>query len=250
MKTSTILAASAVILGSLLSAPSGWSQMTWSAPVSISGDSDVSTTGLLTYAYVFGGTGSVTSQTVNGVTFSPFAIPGQESGSLTVGNATLSATEFNWNVTSSDQAPYANLSSDYQGLLGENAFSHGGALTLTLGGLTAGQTYEVQIWINNSFNSAVNYSATVSDGSQGSSAVSGNTSGQIGGLGQYVIGVVTLGGEQTDLQLTLSPVSADAGVNAVQIRAVPEPGVISCALVGSAVVGWMALRRARRSTVS
>lgn len=245
MKTPSFVSSAAAAFAISLLVPAARAQMDWSAPVDLVGDSDVSTAGTLTYAYVFGGS-SVTSQTVNGVTFSPFAIPGQEFGSLTVGNATLSATEFNWNVTSSDQAPYANLSSDYQGLLGENAFSHGGALTLTLGGLTAGQTYEVQIWINNSFNSAVNYSATVSDGTQVSSAISGNTSGQIGGLGQYVIGVVTLGGEQTDLQLTLSPVSADAGVNAVQIRAVPEPGVIIYVLGGLTVVGWMALQRSRR----
>ncbi len=165
MKTPSFVSSAAAIVAILLLLPAARAQMDWSAPADIVDDSDVSTAGTLSYAYVFGGS-SVASQTVNGVTFSPFAIPGQEFGPLTVGNVTLSATEFNWNVTSSFEPPFANLSSDYQGLLGENAFSHGSALTLTLAGLTAGQTYEVQLWINNSFNPAINYGATISDGSQ------------------------------------------------------------------------------------
>ncbi len=250
MKTPSFVSSAAAAVAILLLVPAARAQMDWSAPVDIVDDSDVSTTGQLTYAYVFGGTGSVASQTVNGVTFLPFAIPEQQTAPLTIGNVTLSGVEFDWNTTGTVQDPYAQLSADYQVLLAANAFSHQTALNLTLAGLTAGQTYEVQLWVNNSFNTAINYDTAFTYATQVSSVVSANTSNMMGGLGQYIIGTVTLGEAQTDLTITLNPASSDAGVNAVQIRAVPEPGVTSCVLGGLIVVGWMALRRSRRSTVT
>ncbi|MBU6277367.1 MAG: hypothetical protein KGQ61_12085, partial [Planctomycetes bacterium] len=82
----------------------------WGSPQTVSGDSDVSTTGSLVYAFTFGGTSAPPSTTVNGVTFSPFTIPGGIVTSATVGSVTISespGTLFGSNSFGTASAPFS-----------------------------------------------------------------------------------------------------------------------------------------------
>ncbi len=124
--------------------------ITWQAPVTIAGDTDVVTTGIFkrTYHFTAGGLGSTT---VNGVLFSEFAVPpnGASGGpfySITVGNTTLTAAALSSgevggnNFFFSPSNPYASLSSSYKAMLASAAFitNDSKSLTLALNGLTAG----------------------------------------------------------------------------------------------------------------
>jgi hypothetical protein len=124
----------------------------WGSAQNISGDSDVSTNGTLLYAYNFG-TASVASTTVNGVTFAPFVVL-DFGTTTTVGNVTITESPdflYAYNTAGTSIAPFANLSSAYKALLNEAASAGVPAtITLQLGGLTPGQSYEFQWWANNS----------------------------------------------------------------------------------------------------
>lgn len=63
-----------MIVGAAASLPAEAAVITWETPQTISGDSDVSTTGSLIYAYNVG-PNTVSPSTVNGVTFAAFAYP-------------------------------------------------------------------------------------------------------------------------------------------------------------------------------
>jgi len=130
--------------------------ITWGPSQTISGDSDVSVNGTLVYAYTFGGPSAPSSATVNGVTFSPFTIPAGIITSATTGSVTLSespGTLFGSNSFGAVSAPFANLGASYRSLLGSGGYADlPAAITVSLGGLTSGQLYEVQWWTNNSSN--------------------------------------------------------------------------------------------------
>src|SRR5437764_870601 len=91
----------------------------WGSATTISGDSDVSTTGTLVAAYRFGNSDVVTSSvTVNGVQFDPFTVDGGTSvthGSLTA--SALAGTLSNSTSTGSGSSPFSSLSANYKTLL-------------------------------------------------------------------------------------------------------------------------------------
>ena len=227
----------------------------WGSPQTVSGDSDVSTTGSLVYAFTFGGTAAPSSATVNGVTFSPFTIPGGIVTSATVGDVTISESPgslFASNSFGSASAPFSNLSSDYQTLLGSGAFADVAPnITVTLGGLTAGQDYLVQWWSNNSANLSPVFGGgftTTMATAVNSVTLEANTTGQLGGLGQYAIGTFTASGSTQPFILSEPSGGFNPLINALQVRAVPEPSVT---LVGfAAAVGGSLLWRRRSRPVA
>ena len=243
------LAAAAVTGASVSAGP-----IAWGSAQNISGDSDVSTNGTLLYAYNFG-TASVASTTVNGVTFGPFVVV-DFGTTATVGDVTITESPdflYAYNVAGSSIAPFANLSSAYKALLNEAASAGVSAtITLQLGGLTPGQSYEFQWWANNSStadnwfvtNASAGNAVSVSANTLGSNT--GQGSGIDGGTGQFAIGTFTA--DTTSYSIALNGEDSYLPIiNALQVRAVPEPSTYAMALAGLACGGYSMFRRRTRA---
>ncbi|MCE9630712.1 MAG: hypothetical protein K8S94_08380 [Planctomycetia bacterium] len=226
--------------------------ITWGSPQTVSGDSDVDTTGTLLYAFTFGGTASPPSTTVNGVTFSPFRIPGGIVTSATVGNVTISESPGNllaYNTFGSASAPFSGLSSSYQSLLGTGAYADvPNTITVALNGLTSGQEYRLQWWTNDSakLTGAFGGSFTNTTASAVNSVtLDANVTNVVGGVGQFAIGTFTASGTTQAFSLT-EPSGNNPLINALQVRAVPEPAMSALA-VAAASAGWMLWRRRQKA---
>ena len=231
-------------------------EIVWGSPQTVSGDSDVDTTGSLVYAFTFGGTSAPPSTTVNGVTFSPFRIPGGIVTSTTVGNVTLTESPgnlFGLNTFGSASAPFSGLSSNYQSLLGTGAYAdQPTSITVSLNGLTSGQDYLLQWWTNNSSNngpvfggSFTNTTATAVN----AVTLDANTTNLVGGLGQFAIGTFTASGTVQTFLLSETSGGFNPLINALQVRAVPEPATTALA-AAAAAAGWLVWRRRGRQSDS
>ena len=219
----------------------------WGSPQTVSGDSDVSTTGSLVYAFTFGGTSAPSSATVNGVTFSLFTVPGGIVTSATVGSVTISESPgnlFAYNTFGSASAPFSTLSSSYQTLLGSGAYADTPAnITVTLGGLTNGQQYEVQWWTNNSANLTPQFGGGFTNTTAtavNAVTLDANMTNTVGGLGQYAIGTFTASGATQAFLLEETSGGSNPLINALQVRAVPEPTTSVFVLLGvtAGLVAW------------
>src|SRR5947207_8502432 len=144
--------------------------ITWGPATTISGVSDVSTLGTLDRAFNFvrpdTSTGPFGPATVKGVTFSTFGTTPLNPPSFTIGKTTVSAGGGSGGVESFNGLagdnypfsppvpPFSDLSAAYQLMLSTAVYngsaSSGGNLTLTLNGLTPGQRYLIQVWVNDS----------------------------------------------------------------------------------------------------
>jgi hypothetical protein len=223
----------------------------WGSAQTVSGDSDVSTIGALVYAFSFGGTAAPPSATVNGVTFSPFTIPGGIVTSATVGSVTISespGTLFGSNAFGSSSAPFSALSADYKAILGSGAYADiPTSITVSLGGLTSGQDYLVQWWTSNASNSSPIFGGSFSETTAtafNSVTLDANTTNTVGGLGQFAIGTFTASGTTQAFLLSETGGGFNPLINALQVRAVPEP---SLTLLGCAVAAGACLALRRRS---
>jgi hypothetical protein len=224
--------------------------ISWGTPQQIAGDSDVQT-GSVVYAYALGWGGSTT---INGVMFAGFA-PNSSSGNLAVdgmGGAVGGASD---NTFASPDAPFASLSSAYQSMLGNSLYDTGSTtMGITLGGLTIGQAYEVEVWVNDSRGSVGPYrwEDLTTTGGVNSANLDYDTGGE-GGLGEYVIGTFTADATTQAFDAVGYYNPADVGGAAPQIdgiellNAAPEPA--SVALVGAGVlaVAFLKSRRFRRA---
>jgi hypothetical protein len=224
----------------------------WGSPQTVSGDSDVSTTGSLVYAFTFGGTSAPSSATVNGVTFSLFTVPGGIVTSATVGSVTISESPgnlFAYNTFGSASAPFSTLSSSYQTLLGSGAYADTPAnITVTLGGLTNGQQYEVQWWTNNSANLTPQFGGGFTNTTAtavNAVTLDANMTNSVGGVGQYAIGTFTALGATQPFILSEPSGGLNPLINALQVRAVPEPSLTLLGLA-AAVGGSLVWRRRSR----
>jgi hypothetical protein len=232
----------------------GLTAITWGTPTTISSDSDVDTTGTLVYAFNFGSGTTATTQTVNGVTFQPFAIDNNSfSNTATLGNVTL--TESNGYLiadvdTGSTNAPFSGLSATYRGLLSTEVYSSNLAtMQVDLGGLTNGTDYRLQWWTNDSslysYAGSLFFENVIGGGASGNVTLDPNTTNTNGGLGQYVIGTFTASGTTASFTLTGSGTGAwqFPMMNALQIRAVPEPSTYAISLASLACGGYSIWRR-------
>jgi hypothetical protein len=207
--------------------------ISWQTPVTISGDGNVDIAGTFLYAYGLGGSGG---DTVNGVTFSS----GPLGGNTDFTTSNLDGAAFFG--PSATAAPYSDLSASYEDLVGHGDYATAnsgvGTATLTLNGLTNGDSYQVQVFVNDSRTFGAGRSETFTGGGSTSGALSYNSTGADGGVGQFVIGTFTADGSSEDI--TLASTQA-LQLNAFQVReegATPEPSTYAMVFAG---LGLLAL---------
>src|SRR5258706_12929700 len=190
--------------------------VTWQSPHTISGASDVSTLG--TY---FGSwapqDGSANPLPVNGVTFQgfsdlPYFRPGPTFDSGYNGYGSPNTSDTNYNA-----------------LLQYGRYSNEGTThaSVSWSGMTPGNTYLVQLWVNDGRNIGESRSETVTGGTNTSAPLSFGSDGS--GPGQYIIGtfVANSSGGQT---LILTPFSSGPNpgpqINLFHVRDItPTPNV-------------------------
>lgn len=251
------------VFGFLLSAAGGLqaADVVWSAPQNISGDSDVSTNGT-SYGAVKIGSASVTSATVNGVTFDPLEFP-YYSTSAQSGNLHFNEDPgylVNYDNLGTNSGPFASLSAGYQTLLGSGGGSDNfNTISLFISGLTIGNTYEIQWWNNNSNqvtspSSGYGLFTQASDQSGNTQALNDNVGGTVGDLGQFGIGMF-LADASTQIVQFNGAFDPNTGLpsapmlNALQVRditVVPEPSTVATVLAG---FGVLALNFRMRKTL-
>lgn len=218
--------------------------ITWGSAQTVTGDSDVDTSGTLLYAYTFGSSG-VSGTTVNGVAFSPFAVAPSAPQTVTVGNVTLTESPgrlFGSNLLGSVSGSFGALSSSYRSLLGSGVYADSPfTITVLLSGLTNGQQYRLQWWTNDATNSFLFSNTTAT--AVNSVTLDANTSNAAGGVGQYAIGTFTASGTSQQFLLAETSGGINPLINALQVRAVPEPSTYALALGGLACGGWRVRRR-------
>lgn len=217
------------------------SQITWSSVQYVSGDSDVSTMGTLfgTWSpYLQNGGGPVT---VNGVTFvannlPDFSIPSYFSGNYTgFGNPGTSDSNYN---TLLEGAQFSN---------------NGTGGTFSFGGLNPGDTYQVELWVEDTRNIGNRRWENLYENSYGDSGTSAALTfpadGSSPDLGQYDIGTFVATSSATETINFETWCSAGgnqcAQVNLFQVRDLtpaPEPSTLAL-MAGS---GTLMLFRFRR----
>jgi hypothetical protein len=208
----------AAIASLVASAAEAQSDVTWQTPVTISSPSDVNTTGTLLGTWAPYSGDAVGGLAVNGVTFQAFPdLPGAtDTFDNGAGNGTFASP--------------GTSDSNYNDLLTAAAFGNtSNPYTLSWNGMTVGDTYLVQLWVNDGRNSTVNArTETITGGGNTSLSLaygSGNS-----GAGQYVIGTFVAGSSSETLTLTPGPAIPSAQFNLLQVReiaAVPEPSTIA-----------------------
>ena len=222
----------------------------WTTPTTISSDTDVSTFGSLLYAWHF--TQSATTISIlNGVTFNAFAVSSSNvpitKGSTTLTPGTvLDSTDGGAGATA---APYTGLSTAYRGFLGSGATDFSRSFSLTLGGLTTGQTYRVQIWSSCSSPQGFFFN-TPSDNTH-SLLTSGravtldmNNTNATGGVGQWVFGTFTADAATETVSFSNPGPNDSPVLNGFQLRVVPEPSA-SLLAIGSGIALFAGRRRRR-----
>ena len=184
--------------------------ITWRAPVTISADTDVSTSGTLVSAVAVNGGSAVT---INGVTFET------GTGSFTI--ASTPGALSTYGAFGTANAPYSDLSADYQALLTTADYNAGAStITVTMNGLTTGNTYVVQIWGDDSRANATYTSTVTSTGGNSVTMIYGTAAA--GGVGRYIIG--TFVADATTQAFTISGSSVINVLNAIQLR---DQGVVA-----------------------
>jgi PEP-CTERM motif len=235
----------------ILAARPATAAILWAAPTTISGDNDVLTNGILFAAYGFGGS-QETANTVAGVDFEPWVV-GNVPFTETVGDITIAAPDSidAANILfGSTTGSFTSLSSSYQSLLSGAAYAQPtGGMTVTISGLTVGDNYEIEFWVNDSRGGiGPSRTETLNGGGSPSASIHFDTGAQ-GGLGQFDVGTFTAtAGTQ---QFSLMGNAVDQ-VNALEIRdtgvgfTTPEPSSAALLGLGALALGF-GLRRKRKA---
>ena len=213
--------------------------ITWGAPTNITpglaGDLNVSTAGSLVGAFNFAGIATL----VNSVNFQAFPLTGS---TTTVGNFTLSSSFLSAVGTGIAAAPFSSLSGNYQILLGSAAGS-GSPMTLTMNGLTAGQNYLFEAWVNDSRDfTSPGFTFKVDVTAGNTVTLDPNTSIVVGGVGQYLVGTFNASSASQQVEFFNSEFGVVNGFQLRQLAVVPEPGT---AIFGLALCAVAGLRRRR-----
>lgn len=239
----SVCAAAALLAASAQAAP-----VVFGTPTTISADTDVATTGTLERALNFGQSNApaVASTTINGVTFDPFAVAsGNGTTTVSLGNTSLTSTGGGFLRGSNGFGAGTGISAAYGSLLDQAFFtsSNNSNVTLTLSGLTIGNSYLVQFFVQDSRSFGAGATVTVNSGGN-SATLDYNNTEAAGGRGQFVTGTFTA--DAATQAFTFVPTS-NAIINGFQLRTtavIPEPS--SLALIGVAGAAALAVKRLRR----
>ena len=226
MQTKTVKAiiVCASIASIIIATANAQPNVTWQTPLTISGTSDVNTLG----AYFGSWAPNGSTLAVNGVTFQANSdLPGL---GTSFDNSTGPGT-FNSPGTSDG---------NYNTLLTAGAFGNtSGSYTVNWSGMTSGDLYLVELWVNDGRNGTVNQRTESITGGANTSAFLAYGSGS-SGPGQYIIGTFVAdnsGGET--LSLNPGPVIPSAQLNLMQVRditPVPEPSTLAFLAMGAGAV--------------
>jgi hypothetical protein len=215
-----LVAVAAILLARASSARAA--TVIWGPATTISGDSDVSTSGTLLGALNVGENGA--NPTVNGVTFT----------GLTLTGATVTSGPFTFHYSggflsasgqTSANLPFASLSASYQSLLSSYSGTTGEPFSLDLTGLTLGRTYQFEWWVNDTNNPLDFVVATAgryvpfNPNTLRSVALSSNTlDSWYGGVGQFDIGTFTADAATQAVTFSAPVTIYDPFLDAVQLR--------------------------------
>jgi len=247
MKTAALCAS---IIG-LATAAANAADITWQSPLTISGTADVSTSGSLVGTWApgddWGGANRSDNFPVNGVTFAAYG-----SGPFGSWVSTSGLDDRFGDPAGGHFASPGTTDANYNYLLQTAIYSNGSSISLTWGGMTTGNTYLLEFWVNDGRNSVTaERSETLTGGANTSAALSYGTGGP--GPGQYILGtfVADGSGQQT---LTLNAfggadIGPSAQINLLQLRditPVPEPASIALAGIGACAM-FYGFRRKNRA---
>ncbi|MCX6876758.1 MAG: hypothetical protein NTW21_23550 [Verrucomicrobia bacterium] len=204
---SALLIPMAVSLLALLAAGSaGAAAITWDPPVTIAGDTDVSTTGSAVFAYDW----NSSAQTVNGVSFTA---PG--TGVTMTNFYGVPYNGFGTSLAESD-----TFTTAYKNILTGGLFTDTTRpATVTLNNLVAGDSYQVQIWVDDSRGFALGRTETVTSGG-GNTVTLNFPCNSLGDPGQFTIGTFTA--DAATQPITLNG-NASSQINAIQLRSLTIP---------------------------
>ena len=223
LKTLVRLAPTVLILSGLSAMrPAAAQFVTFGTAQTISGVSDVSTSGTLADAYNFGGT----SATVNTVLFSSM------NSTTGAGHLSISGADggfFNgYGNNGTGTTAYSSLDSTYQSLITNGLYrgSGTGSMAFTQSNLIAGHRYQVQYFVNDSRSLAATRTESVTSSGGNSQTLSYNTTASTtnadGGVGQYVNGTFTA---TTAGTVTLTATgNASTQINGLQYRDLGNAG--------------------------
>ena len=216
LKTLVRLAPTVLILSGLAAVrPAAAQFITFGAAQTISGVSDVSTTGTLVDAYDFSGS----SATVNGVSFSSMASVGG-TGNLSIIGGDY---EYGYYGAGGSSTTFGSLDSSYQSLLTNGLYvNSSNPFSFTESGLTAGHRYQVQYFVNDSRSLASGRTETVtSSGGNSSQPLLYNSTVADGGVGQFVNGTFTAATSAVTMNATST---SSAQINGLQFRDLGNAG--------------------------
>jgi hypothetical protein len=201
--------------------------ITWGSARNITGGQDVSVEGTSVFAASFDA--KEDRITVNGVAFIG---GGKGNGTLLNSdvygdNLDYKATRYSDRAYTSFSAPFSSFPADYQNLLDGGIFeSQKVSKVLTLGNLTVGQQYLVQLWFNDPRvgASGANYVMAV----DGQVSLDFNVEDAEGSPGQYVLGTFTA--DSTHQTFTMTTPVDGWSLQALQVRAISEPETLGLIL--------------------
>jgi hypothetical protein len=229
MKAITLLATIAVMLTVTANA----ANILWGNPTTISGTSDVNTLGTTVGTWGpgddWGGTQRSDYYPVNGVTFAAY---GSGPFGSFLGTSGLDDRYGSYGNPGTGDA-------NYNYLLQTAIYSYGSAISLTWGGMAAGDTYLLQFWVQDGRNSTTaERSETLTGGANTSAALAygfGNS-----GPGQFILGTFVADGNGTQtISLNASggnDIGPSAQINLLQLRditPVPEPSSLGLLAIGA-----------------
>ena len=202
--------------------------VTWGSIAQMSGAADINTNGSLFQALNFGGGSTVALQTVNTVPFAPAAVD-SNTATQTWGNVGIDATPSTWVQFLTQIGSTATTGdADFDAMLEHAMFDpvnpHEGN-DLTISNLVAGNTYEIQIFSNDSRNIPAIFGRTTTlDGS-----VTLPQNGGSATLGGMITGSVVADG--APLVIRVDSLESSYLLNAMQIRltevGIPEPTTLA-----------------------
>jgi PEP-CTERM motif len=229
MKTAILYASIVSVLTAVANAQN---DVNWQTPLTISAPTDVNTQGTYFGSWAPHGSGNFT---INGVTFQNFS--------------DLPSLANNFQNNTGDNSFHNPGTSDanYNDYMTSGAFQNDSSSpSFSWNGMTIGDTYLVELWVNDARNSTTaQRTESVTGGANTSAFLS---YGPAGGAGQFIIGTFVANTASESLSLNAGPNFPSAQLNLFQVRdlgAVPEPSTLAMLAAGAGAM-FFGFRRKNR----